>query len=217
MRTPSRFDRDLINPGLVAGGPNFDSEELVAYELGYRGQPTANLSLSVSAYYNVYDNLRTAESITASVFPLELRNGMRGETYGVEAWASWQVREGWRLSAGANALHKDLSLDRGSRDVFGVDFAGNDPEYQVSLRSHMSLTPTVDFDLNLRSIDNLKSPAVAAYTEMGARLAWRVSDQVELAVVGENLLHEQHAEFANGSLGRREIPRSVRASVRWGF
>lgn len=217
VRTPSRFDRDLINPRLVAGGPDFTSETLVAYELGYRGQPAANLTLSVSAYYNVYDNLRTAEASTAAVFPLVIRNGMRGETYGVETWAAWQVREGWRLSAGANLLHKDLSLDPASRDIFGVDFAGNDPDYQFSLRSHMSLTPTVDLDLDLRSIDSLKSPAVAAYTELGARLSWRVSDQVELAVVGENLLNDQHLEFVNGSVARREVPRAVRASLRWGF
>lgn len=217
VRTPSRFDRDLINPGLIAGGPDFASETLIAYELGYRGQPAANLSLSVSAYYNVYDNLRTAEASTAAVFPLVIRNGMRGETYGVEAWAAWQVREGWRLSAGANALRKDLSLDPASRDIFGVDFAGNDPDLQLSLRSHMSLTPTVDLDLDLRSVDRLRSPAVAAYTELGARLAWRVTDQVELAVVGENLLQDQHVEFVNGSVARREIPRAIRASLRWGF
>ena len=217
VRTPSRFDRDLINPGLVAAGPNFVSEELVAYEIGYRGQPTASTSLSVSAYYNVYDNLRTAESKTAATFPLEVRNGMHGETYGVEAWAAWQVSEGWRLTAGANLLRKDLSLDPGSRDIFGVDFAGNDPRHQLSLRSHMSLAPTVNLDLELRSIAGLKSPAVAAYTELGARLAWRVTDQVELAVTGDNLLNNQHLEFVNGSVPRREIPRSVRASLRWGF
>ena len=217
VRTPSRFDRDLINPGLIAGGPGFVSEELIAYEAGYRGQPSPNLSVSVSAYYNVYDDLRTAESITPAAFPLEIKNGMRGETYGVEAWAAWQVRAGWRLTAGANALRKDLSLDPGSRDIFGVNFAGNDPSYQLSLRSHMSLTPTLDLDIDLRSIDDLKSPAVAGYTELGARLAWRVTDQVELAVIGDNLLNDQHLEFVNGSVPRREIPRSVRASLRWGF
>ncbi len=217
VRTPSRFDRDLINPGLVAGGPDFTSETLVAYELGYRGQPAANLSLSVSAYYNVYDSLRTAEASIGTVFPLVIGNGMRGETYGVEAWAAWQVREGWRLSAGANLLRKDLSLDPASRDIFGVDFAGNDPDHQLSLRSHMSLTPAVDLDIDLRHVDRLKSPAVPAYTELGARLAWRVSDQVELAVIGENLLNDQHVEFVNGSVARREVPRAVRASLRWGF
>ena len=81
----------------------------------------------------------------------------------------------------------------------------------------MSLTPTLDLDIDLRSIDDLTSPAVAAYTELGARLAWRVTDQVELAVIGDNLLNDQHLEFVNGSVPRREIPRSVRASLRWGF
>ena len=217
VRTPSRFDRDLINPGLVAGGPDFSSEVLTAYEVGYRGQPSANLSLSVSAYYNVYENLRTAEATTPSVFPLVIGNRMSGETYGVEAWATYQVRPGWRLTAGANTLRKALTLDAGSRDIFGVDFAGNDPDYQLFLQSRMSLTPDLDLDLDLRSIDGLKSPSVPAYTELNARLGWRVSEQVELALVGENLLNDQHLEFVNGSLPRREIPRTVRASLRWGF
>ena len=59
VRTPARFDRDLVNPGVFAGGPDFDSEKLVAYEVGYRGQPTTATSVSVSAFYNVYDELRT--------------------------------------------------------------------------------------------------------------------------------------------------------------
>jgi len=36
VRTPSRLDRDLIVPPVSAGGPNFESKELLAYEVGYR-------------------------------------------------------------------------------------------------------------------------------------------------------------------------------------
>jgi hypothetical protein len=68
VRTPSRFDRDLINPGVLAGGPDFDSEDLVAYEAGYRTQPTISSSLSISVFYNVYDDLRTVEASTPVIF-----------------------------------------------------------------------------------------------------------------------------------------------------
>src|SRR5207245_8979675 len=42
VRTPSRLDRELFAPGsppffLLDGGPNFTSEKLIAYEIGYRG------------------------------------------------------------------------------------------------------------------------------------------------------------------------------------
>ena len=43
VRTPSRIDRRLYVPGnppyAIVGGPDFESEKLLAYELGYRLQP----------------------------------------------------------------------------------------------------------------------------------------------------------------------------------
>src|SRR5213593_5305657 len=45
LRTPSRIDRELFAPGqppyFLAGGPDFHSEKLLAYELGYRQQQGA--------------------------------------------------------------------------------------------------------------------------------------------------------------------------------
>src|SRR3989475_1722694 len=41
VRTPSRVDRDFFTPAPLQfnGGPDFKSEKLIAYEIGYRGQP----------------------------------------------------------------------------------------------------------------------------------------------------------------------------------
>src|SRR5205823_7992061 len=52
VRTPSRIDREFSVPGsppfLLAGGPDFDSEALLAYGLGYRVQPLPRLALIVA-------------------------------------------------------------------------------------------------------------------------------------------------------------------------
>ena len=40
IRAPSRIDRDLVVPPVTFGSPDFESEKLRAYELGYRVQPT---------------------------------------------------------------------------------------------------------------------------------------------------------------------------------
>src|SRR5207248_11629112 len=45
----------------VFGSHQFNSEDLLAYELGYRVQATKNLSLDIATFYNNYSNLRTAE------------------------------------------------------------------------------------------------------------------------------------------------------------
>jgi iron complex outermembrane receptor protein len=217
VRTPSRFDRDLMNPGLFAGGPDFDSEDVVAYEAGYRTQPTNSSSLSISVFYNVYDHLRTVEASTPAVFPLLVLNNMKGETFGIEAWGSYALADWWRINAGVSTLHKELRLVPGNRDVFGVQFAGNDPAYQAMLRSSMDLPGDLQLDLDLRAIDDLPSPRVPGYFEANARLAWRITRSLEIAIVGTNLLHARHTEFINPSIPAQETPRSVSGTMRWLF
>jgi iron complex outermembrane receptor protein len=214
VRTPARFDRDLSNPGVFAGGPNFVSEQLVAYELGYRAQVTSRLWLSLSSFYNVYDDLRTVEATGPLVFPLEVRNGMRGETYGLEAWGSYAVTEWWRLNGGVTLLQKDLELRPGSADVFGVNFAGNDPEAQASVRSLMDIGERTQLDLTLRYVDDLPSPSIPSYVTADARIGYRVNDHLELSITGYNLL-DDHVEFINPALPPQEVSSSVFISARW--
>jgi len=214
VRIPARYDRDLQNGFILAGGPDFQSERLTAYEIGYRGRPTTFMSLSISVFYNDYDDLRTVESAPLTFFPLRVKNGMEGSTYGVEGWADFAINPRWRLSAGFSTLRKELRLKSGSMDVFGLAYAGNDPEYQAQLRTSVDLTRALQFDAGLRAVDDLASPVVPGYVEADARLAWRVSESTELSVSGANLLESQHPEFINGSIPRREIRRSVFVALR---
>ena len=120
VRTPSRIDRELFlrvdDPDLrIDGGPDFESEELLAYELGYRVQPFSRLGLSLAAYYNDYDDLRSRESRPADV--VELANGLEGESYGAELTADYRVTDWWRLRAGYTELRIELRPKPGSTDT----------------------------------------------------------------------------------------------------
>jgi iron complex outermembrane receptor protein len=150
-----------------------------------------------------------------AVFPLVIRNNMQGDTHGVELWGNLSVRDWWRLSAGFSALRKNLRLVEGNRDIFGVAFAGNDPRYQAQLQSNMDLPGGFALDLGLRNVGRLESPAVDAYLEADARIAWSATDTLELSLDGQNLLHERHLEFVNTSLTASEIPRSLTLTARW--
>lgn len=215
IRTPSRFDRDLTNRGLINGGPEFHSEELVAFEAGYRALVSPALTVSISAFYNDYDDLRTLESVGNTPFPVEIRNGMRGTSTGIEAWGDLSLRDWWRVSAGVATLDQDLETKPGSRDLFGTAFAGNDPRYRWMLRSSVDLGRRTAVDLSLRGVGKLESPAVDAYVEADLRVGWTISEALELALVGQNLLAEQHREFANAPVPPTEVPRSMSVSVRW--
>jgi len=225
IRVPSRLDRDIkqgVGSTVTLLGGTMQPVKVDAYEIGYRGQPLADLSLSLSAFYNVYPNLRSAE-FTNGRLPLMFANRMEGETYGVEFWANYHMLEWWRLTFGANWLHKDLRFKQGSGRFGGLQIAGDDPKYQLSLRSAMNITSNVALDLDLRRIGALPAPASPAYTELGARLGWSVTDRLELSLTGANLLHRHHAELGTvssrlqvGPVGTR-IGRSVLVGARQTF
>lgn len=215
VRTPSRFDSELISTGVLAGGPDFVSETLIAYELGYRAQVSERLWVSASGYFNVYDDLRTLEATNPAVYPLEIRNGMSGDTYGIEAWGSYSLTDWWRLNAGLNWQQKDLQIDPGSADVMGVDFAGNDPELQLQMRSLMDIGERSQLDLTARYVSELPDPQVDSYVAIDARVGFRVNDHVEISLTGYNLLDDGRTEFINPSLPPIEVSRSLFVSARW--
>src|SRR5882762_939712 len=45
----------------ILGSPQFKSEDLLAYEVGYRVQATSTFSADIATFYNSYSNLRSAE------------------------------------------------------------------------------------------------------------------------------------------------------------
>ena len=198
VRAPSRLDRDLFEesgPVVVIRGGNFQDERLTAYELGYRSQPSAKSSLSISTFYNVYNDLRSAEYSPGPALPAMFANGMSGNTDGLEAWGNYQVSEWWRMSAGGNWLHENLHYSPSSSAIGGIALAGDDPSYQVALRSTMTFARGWLAYLDLRHIGALPSPASPSYTELNAHVSWTQSRALTWALTGSNLVHPHHLEF----------------------
>jgi len=216
VRTPSRVDRNLAFPGILDAG-TFDSEKVVAIEAGYRGQPSAGSSLSISVFYNIYDGLRTTEVNPVTGFlPVRLGNGLKGNSFGVEAWASRRLARWWRLSAGFATLHKNFRLKPGHSDLENGISLGNDPDYQILLRSQADLGERIELDLTLRAVDSLPKPHVSGYVDADARLAWTPNEHLELFVSGSNLLHERRDESADTDRGQLVV-RRVAAGTRVRF
>jgi iron complex outermembrane recepter protein len=215
VRTPSRIDRQLEFPGFLAQATNFESEKLIALEAGYRGQPSPRTSLSVSLFFNLYDDIRTTE-FTGNPFPIQLRNSLEGRTYGVEAWAVHQLASWWRATLGFFALGKDFHLKAGAVDIANRASLGTDPDYQILARSNFNLTDRLQLDLGLRGRDDLGATNIGGYVEADGRLSWQVSDSIELYAAGANLLHRTHAESSDPARGQRSR-RSVFAGTRLRF
>lgn len=207
VRTPTRIDRELNFPGLVDAATDFESEEVLAYELGWRGQPTGDTSLSVSLFYNDYEELRAlATSDGDGLFVLS--NVLEGDTWGVEAWGEWRPFDWWRLRAGLRTLEKDLTLEPSGLPLATSQHAGIDPEWQAQLRSSVDVAPEVELDVGLRASDDSDNQPIPGFVEMDARLGWRVVDGLTLSFGGSSLLDRQHPE--TGEVPNvREIRRMV--------
>lgn len=214
-RTANRIDRDLTLPGFLVGG-DFQSEQLTAYELGYRAQPAANLSLSISAFYNEYDDLRTVSPDPLTFLPLRFANGGEGHAAGVEAWASYEVSPRWRLDLGVANIHKDFQLKPGALDISNLASVGDDPEWQVLVGSRTQLTDALELDVRLRAVDDLPVADIDGYVEANVRLGYRLSNGVEIALIGSDLLNDERLETGD-TARRRVFGRSVSVALRAGF
>jgi iron complex outermembrane recepter protein len=217
VRSPTPFDRDVIERigavTFLVGDTDFQHEELTAYELGGRFHPMEGVSLSVSAFHNIYDNLRSIEFAPGGGLPLQWDNGVEGETYGLEVWGDVQARRWWRLSAGFTALEKRLRFKPDSSGLLGSAQTANDPDFTASLRSAMDLTDVLTLDAQVRYVSALPEPRVDSYFDLDARLGWDVTEHVQVSLIGRNLLEERHLEYP----GANAAERSVLAALQWRF
>ncbi|HXS59045.1 MAG TPA: TonB-dependent receptor [Hanamia sp.] len=220
VRTPSRIDRDFVAflaPGLafIRGDSNFVSETLTAYELGWRIQPSKNLSVSASSFYNVYDNIRSAEPGPIPPFniPITFGNGVKGASYGIELSGIYQLTSWWNLKGGYTFFKKDLSLKSGSKDANNATAESDDPQHQFVIQSKVILPARFEFGTVIRYIDKLPKPYVPSYFGLDLRVGWRPSKAIELNLVAQNLLDKYHSEFIPASPSAREIERSIYGKV----
>ena len=219
-RTPARIDRDFylfLTPALplIAGG-DFDSEKVVAYEAGWRLQTDTSLSLSLSTFYNDYDDLRSAEPGPPPFgIPLTFANGVKGHSYGVELAAMYQLSEWWRLRGGYTFLKKSLEVKPDSRDLNQGSVESDDPRNQLMFQSLLNLPRNIELDGVVRYVDALPNPHVPGYVSLDLRVAWNASEHLELSLVGQNLLDDRHPEFVPTSPSPREIERSVYGRIVW--
>lgn len=212
--------------------PNEDinAEELIAFEFGYRMQPRDTLNVDLAAFYNLYDDLVATRLVATSPlgFPptglisdQQLANVVEAETYGFEVSTEYQVLPWWRLRTGYSLLFIDARAKTPDAAAIAAAEAVEEgtPRQQTILRSSIDLSEHVELDLTARHVDNIASLDISAYTMFDARIGWRPRDDIELALVGQNLFDDQHPESQSEALSTvaTEVPRAIfgRLTVRF--
>jgi iron complex outermembrane receptor protein len=232
VRTPSRVEHDSVvqvviplppvpgqSPPIMQmrGSDDYDSEELLAYELGYRFLGIADLSVDFSAYYSDYDNLQTIEE-TTNRMNKTLMNLMSGSVCGFETVIDWQPLDWWRLQATYAYENVSLELDGNSQDYTTLASAEGDvPRNLASLRSSMDLPADMELDIWWRYVDALRTQKVDSYINLDIRVAWQVEPGLEFSLTGQNLLDNEHPEYNKSNMGNQptEVIRSIYIKATW--
>lgn len=210
VRTPSRLDVDYFTPAApqpptapsVAGGPNFQSEKLNAFELGYRLQPNGKSTISIAGFYNKYKDVYSVETVPGTLTYL-IQNGAEGKSWGAEISGTYQISDKWRIRAGYTFFDKELKAKPGH--IFDPSYLSNDVKHQAILHSMVDLPFGLHLDVVGRYLDSLPKTlatnAVPSYFTFDTRLAYTFK-LAELSLVGQNLFEEKHTEFGSLTLPR---------------
>lgn len=237
VRVPTRLERDIAiyvgDPGVspvyfLQGNRDFDSEVLKSYEIGYRWQARDNVAVDLAAFRNHYDGLSSLELGTSYVdpvtgltmVPIVNENKTNGSTRGIEAQITYVPSAIWRLTT--NYSYLDMQLDPNGLDINRGEFLSDaTPRHQFGLRSFLDLPAGFQLDVHFRYLSAIRrlpeiidGDGISAYGEMDVRVAKRLNQQVEVALVGQNLLHDEHVEFGTPA-ARGEIQRAVYAKITW--
>lgn len=225
VRTPSITEHSdmainvlALPPDMVQQRSNkaFDSEELIAYELGYRVKPASNISFDNTVFMNDYDKLATLEpGAPDGIFlPYYFNNLGEGRSYGFETSVDWDVTTRWNLRANYSYINLVLEQDPASLDTTFLGQERNVPHHQFMLRSQIYLPNDVRVINTAYYVGERQTASVDAYLRFDAQVIWKATENLELSLVGQNLFDDQHPEFSAPPDGTaNEIPRAVYGRV----
>jgi iron complex outermembrane receptor protein len=217
VRSPSRLDTNAFAPEqppfLLVGNSNFQSETARVYELGYRGEPTAELSFSVTGYHYNYFHLRSENLESTSPLQLTFGNDMTGTETGLEMWGAYQPTASWRLSAGFSTLREDHTLS-GTALPNSIPTEGDDAPSRWMLRSSYEFTGGEELDISARHVAALPNPATPAYTTGDVRFGWSLGPKFECSLLAQNIFGPAHIEFGTPATAS-EFGRGLYLKLTW--
>lgn len=222
VRTPHRVERNAtlttiilpssnpINPlsipaaAGVTSNADFDSQIVVAYEAGYRYLVNQTLSLDLALFYNDYDDLRSTEptlpTINGSYGAVynQFTNAAAGTSHGLELAVAWQALEKIKFDFAYSYINEDYT------DIY-ITQASDAPIHQFSLRANWKITDSLSFDFWGRYVSDaagiyVYNPGDPYYTiddyfTADIQITYRPTSQLDIALIGQNLLTESHEEY----------------------
>ncbi|GGQ23692.1 TonB-dependent receptor [Shewanella litoralis] len=222
VRTPSRVENNLsvnalnippsdVSPPVkvfVEGSDDYQSEEIVSYEIGYRFVPANKWSFDTTFFYNAYDKLRSTSDGTTdfSAFPNYLsqytvfENQYDGYNYGAELSSMWAVTDSLQLKLNYSYIQNEFG------DILGQNTQA--PQNMASTIIDWSMTENIDVNIVWRFVDSTELlssngtsfKTIDGYKGVDLGVAWAVTPELMLSAYGKNLFYSSHLEYEAESI-----------------
>ncbi|MDB5325762.1 MAG: hypothetical protein JWM57_1331, partial [Phycisphaerales bacterium] len=241
VHTPNRVGTDLtanlgttqvpVGNGQTApatveleNNPGLESEQLTAYELGYRVEPVAGLSFDTALFYNNYKNLHSftpqAPQVGSTIIiPVATGNDISADTWGGEISSTLQVTSDWRLT-GSYSLLETTVVNRNSPSGGGLNTDSNSaPQHQAQLRSYWDMARNMELNAGVYYVGAVGAYDVPAYISSDINFVWRPKEGMTFTAGVMNLFDNHHPEFdiAGGQGIGDELPRTLYAQLTYQF
>lgn len=245
VRTPSRVDEGIQiisdniifedgDSGLpvlasVNGSEDFDSESLYSFEIGYRTNPRKWLSFDIAAYYNFYydtENFVMGEPEVQPgptpfiLVPFNFENRFDAEAFGAEFAINLQPFSIWRLKFNYTYINLEIDSDDNPSAPPPRFIENTVPQNQFALQSFVDLPYNLQFDTSFYWTEDIRNfePRSDDLVRLDVRIGYIPVKNIELNLVGQNLIDGNHLEFSDSILGRStNIERSIYGSLTWRF
>lgn len=206
--TVSVFPREdgSIYSAQIRGNNDFTSEEVIAYEAGYRWKVMANMSLDLAAFYNEYDDIYNLQPVPDSTRTnLYLTNAIKGHNYGIELAMDWNPVSSWQLDLAYSFIKQNFENKADGPFLYDGDYLDEaTPSHQISLRSSYHFTKNILFNAWIRYIDGTSSSIVSSnsgastvdsFINLDANLIWEATENLEIMLAGQHLLNESQLQY----------------------
>lgn len=233
VRTPTPIEEDLTSTLKTAQNiraafvPNdhFQSEQLTAYELGYRNQITPAFSMDLAGFYNDYEHLATyafQEFVPVIngidpphvLLPVMFTNDMTGQSRGLEASFTWLAQDNLKIAVDYSYLHLEVTALDPKQESAELLY----PQEQGGIKIYWNMSGGWTLDTTIAHVSKLPGGRVDAYTRVDLNLGGQLRKNLRANLVGQNLLDHTHREFGDVTdINAAKIERSFFARLTWVF
>jgi iron complex outermembrane receptor protein len=207
------------------GTRDVESETLDSIEGGYRALFGKNAYIDVALFHHRHEGivslgapvsgLATQSGTTYLRFDFPLLNAIDGTTRGFEVAPSVTLRPEVTMRGSYSYLSPDFEPRPGTpRNGFNAPVFGGAPHHQVVLQGVIT-AGRVDVSPAYRYVSQLDAVNVPSYHELDIPVSFRLTPQLTLTAVGQNLLHDHHAEWARDPGPTVEIQRAAYVRLTW--